>query len=408
MHVGPSSSLQQADPVLARRIVTLLMVLSLLGNMTLQVILPAMPRIQSDFHSPPGAVQLLVSLSFLVFGFAMLIYGPAADRYGRRPIYLVGMGLYTLGNLLCTMAPSLALLVAGRTLSSAGSAVSMVLPRAIVRDTHEGHNTAKVLSRIAIISALAPMIAPPIGGLLSDAFGWRALFALLGVIGIISCALIYFLMPETLRETGRPVKLWSTVSSFGTLLRDRRFTGYALNGAFIPGAFFVYMTAAPFIYVGVLGLSATGYAMYYMTTVIGSLAGYLLAGRLAGRASIDRALSLATWGCFAAAAVGALLPFIMPVTPWSLTLPVVALMIAAAVNAPNNQAAIVGGDPRTIGAASGLAGFLQMIVGATLIEIVGVLPQNTPYPMTLSMLLSAACALAAILWGRGKRNYGVP
>ena len=112
MHVGPSSSLQQADPVLARRIVTLLMVLSLLGNMTLQVILPAMPRIQSDFHSPPGAVQLLVSLSFLVFGFAMLIYGPAADRYGRRPIYLVGMGLYTLGNLLCTMAPSLALLVA--------------------------------------------------------------------------------------------------------------------------------------------------------------------------------------------------------------------------------------------------------------------------------------------------------
>src|SRR4051812_1484533 len=109
MHASLSPTAARA----ARRTVVLLMVLSLIGNMTLQVILPAMPRIQSDFHSPPGAVQLLVSMSFVVFGFAMLIYGPAADRYGRRRIYLIGMGLYTLGNILCTMAPSLALLVAG-------------------------------------------------------------------------------------------------------------------------------------------------------------------------------------------------------------------------------------------------------------------------------------------------------
>ena len=392
--------MQASPPRGARRIVVLLMVLSLLGNVTLQVILPAMPRIQSDFHSPPGAVQLLVSLSFFVFGFAMLIYGPAADRYGRRPIYLIGMALYTLGNILCTMAPSLALLVAGRTIASAGSAVSMVLPRAIVRDLFEGHHTAKVLSRISVISALAPMIAPPIGGVLSDAFGWRALFAMLAVVGVISCALIHFLLPETLREARRSEKLWSMISSFGHLLRDRRFTGYALNGAFVPGAFFVYMTAAPFIYVGLLGLSATGYAMYYMTTVVGSLAGYVLASRLAGRVSIDRTLTIASWCCFAAALVGALVAVAMPVTPWSLTVPVIALMIASAVNAPNNQAAVVAGDPRTIGAASGLAGFMQMIVGASLIEIVGLLPQDTPHPMTLSMLFSAVAGLAAILWGR--------
>jgi hypothetical protein len=94
----------------------------------------------------------------------------------------------------------------------------------------------------------------------------------------------------------------------------------------------------------------------------------------------------------------------MPVTPWSLTLPVVALTIASAVNAPNNQAAVVSGDPRTIGAASGLAGFLQMFVAATLIETVGVLPQSTPYPMTLSMLFSAGAGLTAILWGRARRQ----
>src|SRR6185503_3750376 len=112
--------------------------------------------------------------------------------------------LYTLGNIVCTFAPSLELLVAGRTITSTGSAVSMVLPRAIVRDVFEGHSTAKVLSRISVISALAPMIAPPIGGVLSDAFGWRALFALLAVLGAVSCALIHFLLPETLREAGRP------------------------------------------------------------------------------------------------------------------------------------------------------------------------------------------------------------
>jgi DHA1 family bicyclomycin/chloramphenicol resistance-like MFS transporter len=358
-----------------------------------------MPAIQTTFAATTGGVQLLVSLSFFVFGFAMLFYGPIADGHGRRPVYFAGMAIYTLGNLLCAVAPSLPLLIAGRTIASAGSSVSMVLPRAIIRDLFAGHETAQVLARIAVVTAFAPMIAPPIGGVISDMFGWRALFALLAVVGVISCVLIYFLLPETLREPGRSFGPAMMLSSFGTLLRDRVYTAYALNGAFVASIFFVYMTAAPFVYITLLGLTATQYALYYMLTIGGFLIGYAVASRIAGRVPIANALKYASVLACGAALLAVMLAMVLPWTAWTLTLPVILVTVGSGINSPNSQAAVVSGDPRTIGAASGLAGFSQMMVGALLIQFVGMLPHNTPYPMLGTMLFTSIIGVATIVWG---------
>jgi DHA1 family bicyclomycin/chloramphenicol resistance-like MFS transporter len=188
-------------------------------------------------------------------------------------------------------------------------------------------------------------------------------------------------------------------TSFAVLSRDRAYVAYAINGAFVASTFFVYMTTAPFVYVGLLGLSATGYALYYMTTVGGFLVGYVIAGRAAAaHVAIDRALSVATLFCFAAAVAGLAVAIVLPWSVWSLTLPVILLTVCSGVVTPNNQAAIVSGDARIVGAASGLAGFVQMMVGGVLIQLVGVLPHATPYPMTGAMVVSAGIGAAAILW----------
>jgi DHA1 family bicyclomycin/chloramphenicol resistance-like MFS transporter len=298
------------------------------------------------------------------------------------------------------------LLILGRVIASAGSSVTMVLSRAIVRDMFEGHETAAVLARIALVAAVAPMIAPPIGGLISDTLGWRALFLLLAGVGAISVALVMFGLPETLREPSRRFGVRGMARSFTTLLKDRRYTAYAFNGAFVASIFFVYMTTAPFVYIGVLGVTATTYALAYMTTIGGFLVGYAIAARAAGRVSIDRMLVLGTSCSLAASCVALAVTASGWWTLWSLTVPVIALTIANGTVTPTNQAAVVSGDPRTVGAASGLAGFLQMMVGAILIQAVGALPHSTPYPMSIAMVLSGAAGLAAVVWGLRPRMAG--
>ena len=394
-----------ASPLISSRkaIVIVLVILALFANMSLQILLPSLPAIQSTFDATPAGVQLLVSLSFLVFGFAMLVYGPVADILGRRPVYLIGMVVYTCGNLICAVAPTLPLLISGRVIASAGSSVSMVLSRAIVRDLFSGSEMASVLARIAMVAAVAPMLSPPVGGVITDLLGWRALFLVLAGTGLLSVALIVFALPETLpdsaRDPGRRFGFAHTVSSFGTLLRDRRYRAYALNGAFVASMFFVFMTTAPFIYVGVLHISATGYAFYYMTTVGGFFVGYVIAARAAGRVAMDRMLVLGSAAGLAAVCVSLAVATTVAWTAWSLTVPIIALTVASGTVTPNSQAAVVSGDPRTIGAASGLAGFLQMLVGGCLIQGVGLLPHETPYPMIIAMAVSGALGLGAIVWG---------
>ena len=396
--------MKSLSPTVEARLVPALIGLSLLGNISLQIVLPALPSIETYFQSPPGAVQLMVSLGFIVFGFAQLILGPLADTYGRRRIFLAGMLVYSLGSVICTFAPSLSILILGRVITAGGTSVNMVLPRAIVRDAFAGHDTAKVLARIAMAAAITPMIAPPIGGLINDHVGWRALFAFLVLIGLGSSAVIYFFLPETLRERP-PARARSVMASaFFALMRDRRYMGYALNSALIASIFMVFMTSAPFLYIGLLNISASTYALYYMTTIGGFLSGTAIAARLAARVPMNRMLMVASCGSAAATLAGLMVCLLLPWSGWSFTLPVIAVTLCSGALTPNAQAAIVSGDARIVAIASGFAGFLQMIISALLIQAVSFLPHSTPAPTYAAMVASAWAGLAAIIWGVRERR----
>ncbi len=386
-------------PTAQARLVPVLIALSLLGNISLQIVLPALPTIQEDFRASPSAVQLMVSLGFIVYGLAQLIFGPLADNYGRRRVFLAGMLVFAFGSVICLFAPTLPVLIFGRVVTAFGTSVNMVLPRAIVRDAFAGHDTAKILARIAMAAAITPMIAPPLGGVINDAVGWRALFALLVVIGLGSSVTIYFYLPETLREHGRRRDLSVIFAAFSGLVRDRRYMSYALNGAFISSIFMVFMTSAPYIYIGLLNISASTYALYYMTTIVGFLAGSVIAARAAAHVPTNRMIVLSSVAAVATTLAGLIVCIALPWSAWSFTVPVIALALANGTGAPNVQAAIVGGDARIVAAASGFGGFLQMIISAVLIQAVSFLPHTTPYPIYATMVACACAGVIAILWG---------
>ena len=392
-------NLTALTPTAQARLVPVLIALSLLGNISLQIVLPALPTIQEDFRASPSAVQLMVSLGFIVYGLAQLIFGPLADNYGRRRVFLAGMLVFAFGSVICLFAPTLPVLIFGRVVTAFGTSVNMVLPRAIVRDAFSGHDTAKILARIAMAAAITPMIAPPLGGVINDAVGWRALFAFLVVIGLGSSVTIYFYLPETLREHGRRRDLSVIFAAFSGLVRDRRYMSYALNGAFISSIFMVFMTSAPYIYIGLLNISASTYALYYMTTIAGFLAGSVIAARAAAHVPTNRMIVLSSLAAVAATLAGLIVCIALPWSAWSFTVPVIALALANGTGAPNVQAAIVGGDARIVAAASGFGGFLQMIISAVLIQAVSFLPHTTPYPIYATMVACACAGVIAILWG---------
>ena len=392
-------NLTALTPTAQARLVPVLIALSLLGNISLQIVLPALPTIQEDFRASPSAVQLMVSLGFIVYGLAQLIFGPLADNYGRRRVFLAGMLVFAFGSVICLFAPTLPVLIFGRVVTAFGTSVNMVLPRAIVRDAFSGHDTAKILARIAMAAAITPMIAPPLGGVINDAVGWRALFAFLVVIGLGSSVTIYFYLPETLREHGRRRDLSVIFAAFSGLVRDRRYMSYALNGAFISSIFMVFMTSAPYIYIGLLNISASTYALYYMTTIAGFLAGSVIAARAAAHVPTNRMIVLSSLAAVAATLAGLIVCIALPWSARSFTVPVIALALANGTGAPNVQAAIVGGDARIVAAASGFGGFLQMIISAVLIQAVSFLPHTTPYPIYATMVACACAGVIAILWG---------
>jgi len=381
------------------KIILLLTALTFLNNLSLQIFLPAMPAIQETFGASAGETQLMISLSFVVFGLAMLIYGPLSDIFGRRPVFLFGCIIYTIGNFASALAPTLWLLIIARVVAAAGASVTITLVRAVVRDVFPTERTAGVMARIAMVATLSPIAAPLIGGVLTEFIGWRALFVFVTVTGFVSVFVVLFWLPETLRKVGRSIP--SSIILLGSLrlLYSRSFRTYAFQGTFSMAAFFAFMTAAPFVYIQVLGLSHSEYGFYYMTTIIGFLVGYFLAAKLSMSVGMNRMIVIGTVLAFAAACICVFNVVAGLWTPIALTAPVAAMAIATGIATPNSQAGVVSGDLRTVGAASGVAGFLQMMFGAVVIQAAGIFHDGTPYPMVILMLGSTSLALVTVVWG---------
>jgi len=370
-----------------------------IGPLSMQIFLPALPAIQSYYGVDPAAAQLTLSLSMAAIAVATLAYGPISDRFGRRPVLFAGLILFLVGSAACAVAPTILWLIVGRVVQAAGATCGMVLARAIVRDVYAAEKVPSVLAYLTMAMVVAPMMAPVAGGILTDAFGWQSNFVAVGLIGIVILWAVCNRLEETNTTTPTHRGLAGMIEGSRLLLRSPRFNGFAFQGAFALSVFFVFASAAPYVMVDVLGRPASEYGFYFVLVSLGFMAGNFAAGKISGTVGSDRMVIAGSLLSLAGAIVGFVLIAIGVWTPWALFGPATLVSFGSGLSLPNAQAGALGVRPKSAGTASGLSGFLQMTIAAVFAQIVGVLQNDTPYPMVILMVIAASLSVVALLVG---------
>jgi MFS transporter, DHA1 family, multidrug resistance protein len=367
----------------------LLALVTAIAPAALHILVPALPNLAAIFGAAPGAVQLVLTLFLAGIAVGQLVYGPASDRFGRRPVLLTGLTLYLCGTALCGFAWSLPALIVGRALAALGGCAGMVLGRAIVRDVYDRERSASALATIMMVTSLVPSLSPAVGAYLAQWAGWRADFALLGAIG----AIVLILTAARLEETHLPVSanIVGTIGAFVLLLRSPAFLSVVLATAFTSTSWFTFLAAAPYLLAEHLHQPPSTYGLMILLP----MAGYILGNASVVRLSaIFGGTRLFVLGLALSLASGVMLALwcVADLTPWALFVPMAISSIGNGMSQPPGLAAGLSVYPRIAGAASGLMGFTQMALAALGTLLLGLLPRGSVIAMVA--LVGTSLALA--------------
>lgn len=379
--------------------VAILIAVSALGPVALNLPLPSFPGMQRVFATDYGTVQLALSLFLVGLAIAQLVYGPLSDRFGRRPVLLAGLGVYIAGSVICLLAPTIGVLIGGRVLQAIGGCAGLVLSRAMVRDMFDRERAASMLAYVTMAMVVAPMVAPSVGGLLDVWFGWWAGFVLMVALGVGVFAASLAILHETHHGDRAPIGFVDMVLGFVRLGRRRVFMGYALCVAFSTAMFHSFLGGAPYVMVDLMGQTPLTYGLYFMFSAGAFMVGNLAAARLTPRLGIDRmmgaGLVLAVSG--ASASYGFHLAGLLNAE--TLIGSMALASFGHGMSMPNGLVGAISVEVGAAGAASGLAGFLQMSIGAAASFLVGWMLADTATPLVAALLLTGLLATASFLIG---------
>jgi len=281
------------EPAPAKRNIVVLGLLSTFGPLSLDLYLPALPQLADELRASTSAAQLSITACLIGLAFGQLIAGPLSDRFGRRRPLVIGLTAYLLASLACAVAPSITVLVVLRLAQGLAGAAGLVIARAIARDLYSGQTLLIFFSRLTLISGLAPVLAPVLGGQLSKIMSWRGIFAVLAGFGLLLLATGWFGLRETLPPARRTTGgLPSTLRGFAVLLHDRLFVGTALAAGLASASLFAYISGSTFVLQRIYGLSAQGFSLAFGANSLGIMAASQVGGRLARRWSALRVLAL--------------------------------------------------------------------------------------------------------------------
>jgi MFS transporter, DHA1 family, multidrug resistance protein len=370
--------------------------LSCIGPFAIDMYLPAMPLIGTDLGTSVQAMQSTITAYFIAFGLAQLIYGPWADRSGRKPPLYAGIAVFLAGSVICTFAPSVEWLMAGRFVQGLGGAAMMVVPRAIIRDLYTGPAATRLMAAVMLVISVSPMLAPLAGSGLMSLWGWRAIFGALLVASLVSLAILSLFQPETLApEDRRPLNLAAARSGAARLLSDPLFMGLTFLGGFGLASFFVFIASASFVYTESFGLSPTGFSLAFAINAIGFFASSQAAGPLGQRYGAPRVMAWASAGfaamtilLFALALAGGV-TLITCITGLFLANACLGLII------PTTMVMALDDHGDIAGLASSLGGTLQMLAGGLMIAAAGPFFDGTATPM-LGAIAVCGCLVLAL------------
>jgi len=376
----------------------LLAALMAIGQFATSVYLPSLPTIRDAFLSNDTMAQLTLAAYLVGFAVMQLVYGPISDRFGRRPMLIYGILVFILGSVVCVMAPTMEILIAGRIAQAVGAAASLVVARAVVRDSFDGDQLQRVMALVSIFFALVPGLSPFIGGLIEDYAGWRWIFVLTGVAGVIVFAWMYRKVPETLHVPLPRLDMASVFSGYLVIMRSSGFRRYAFANAFVFAAMFAFFGGSPKLYIEILQVTPKEFGFYPPLASIGFVIGGLTVSRLTGRVTTVGICMLGLVVLVAGPLISVVLPLFDIVHKHGFNLAIVIFVTGLGIFLPTAMATALQAFPDRAGSASAMIGFLQMAGAAAGSALVGLFQEQEPvltYPlvMLISVLLAAAVFL---------------
>jgi DHA1 family bicyclomycin/chloramphenicol resistance-like MFS transporter len=372
----------------------ILVAISAIGPLSMNILVPSMPGLEKSFNVPYGTVQLTLTLYLVGMAVCQLIYGPASDHYGRRPMLLIGLMLFFVASLGAAIAPNIHFLIAARLVQAIGGSAGIVLARAMVRDVYTREESASMISYVTMAFVVAPMVAPVLGGLLEEYADWRTGFWLLAVLGAAVCVAVWAILPETHVNRHKTVNL-GFISNAAVLMTHRPFLTYAATLAFTSAIYYAFLGGAPHIVIDLMKETPLKYGLWFISISAAYMVANFLSGRYTQRFGIDRMIFTGN----VIALLGALFCLVAALTnhltPATLFLPVAFAGFGNGLTLPNGTAAAISVEPRMTGTAAGLAGFGQMLVGSSASQAVGSWQVN--FPMLVFWLMAAFSLLALVI-----------
>lgn len=371
----------------------LLVIITISGTMAMHMFVPALPYATADLGAPVGQMQMTISFYIIGLAVGQLFYGPMSDSLGRRPMLIAGLALYTAGGFAAALAPGVHTLVGARLIQALGGCAGLALGRAIVRDSTRSEDMVRQLALMNLMLMVSPGLSPMVGGVVSTALGWRAVFWLTAALGLATLALAWKLLPET-APPGRSLSIGTLVGDYRALLRSRRFVGFALGGGCATTAVYAFIATAPFIFVTDLHRPVHEVGLYLGLLIFGMTFGNAFTGRMVGKIRIER-LMLGGNLLSIVSAAGLLATILLGRLDLGSTLLWMFLFtFGTGVTSPAALTKAISVNPHLTGSASGLYGFAQMAVGAICTSLVALGQDPARSAMTV-LLVAALTAYAA-------------
>ncbi|WP_327283178.1 MULTISPECIES: multidrug effflux MFS transporter [unclassified Streptomyces] len=371
--------------------------LSALPPLSMDMYLPALPEVTSALHSPAATIQITLTACLAGMALGQVVIGPMSDKWGRRRPLLFGMVVYVLATAICALAPTAEMLIGFRLIQGLAGSAAVVIARAVVRDLYDGVEMARFFSTLMLISGVAPIIAPLIGGQILRFADWRGVFVALTGVGAVLTLVVWRSLGETLpperRQTGG---VGSALRTMRGLLADRVFAGYTLTGGFAFATLFSYISASPFVVQEIYGASPQTFSLLFGLNSVGLIAAGQVNGKLlVGRVRLDRVLG----GGLAVITTASVALLLMSSGVFGAVglVPIAAalfvLMTAMGMVLPNTNALALMRTPHAAGSASALLGTSSFLVGAIASPLVGIAGEGTAVPMAVVQLV---CSLLAV------------
>lgn len=364
-----------------------------IGPAATQLFVPSVPAIAVEFGVPIGVAQISFSAAMVALAISTLFYGPLSDRYGRLPMLYAGLVFFLIGTTIALFSTDVTMLIVGRIIQAVGGAAGMVITRAIVRDIYGPEGAARVIGTLIVATIGAPMLSIVLGGLITDLLGWRWIFGLSLILGVLVAILAWATMRGAEKARGTVSNVREMLVGYGRLLRSPVYLGFILQGGFGAGSFFSFMAVGPFLMVEVLERPATEFGAYFAIVTLVFMSGNFFGGRLSSRVGLERMVVIGGIAATICAAVG--LGVFSAVGLGVLVMFGTSFFISFGngLAMPNSLAGSLNVIPELAGTASGAAAFVQTIFGAIFAQVVASIIDPSGTALFATMLFAVGMAL---------------